>query len=47
MILRPLRDSIAFSPPLVIDEDEIAMVLKRFGGARDDTHAWLRGEGLA
>ncbi len=46
MILRPLRDSIAFSPPLVIMEDEIASVLERFGGALDDTHAWLRGEGL-
>ena len=46
MILRPLRDSIAFSPPLVINEDEIAAVLERFGGALDDTHTWLRGEGL-
>ncbi len=33
----------AFAP----DQDESAGELdQRFGGALDDTHAWLRGEGL-
>lgn len=41
MVLRPLRDSIAFFPPLVITEDEITTVLERFGGVLDNTQAWL------
>jgi 4-aminobutyrate--pyruvate transaminase len=48
LIVRPLPgDVMAFSPPLIISEDEIADMLARFGRALDDTHAWVRQRGLA
>ena len=31
----------AFSPPLIIEEAEIDLVLDRFGEALDDTAKWL------
>ena len=46
LILRPLGDSIAFSPPLVIDEANLNAVFDRFGAALDETHAWLSKEGV-
>jgi 4-aminobutyrate--pyruvate transaminase len=46
LILRPLGDSIAFSPPLVIDEANLHAVFDRFGAALDETHAWLAADGV-
>ena len=39
-------DSIAFSPPLIITEDEIGEMMKRFGQALDDTTQWIEENGL-
>ena len=42
LILRPTPgDSIAVSPPLIIEESEIDQLLERFEGALDDTADWL------
>ena len=46
LIVRTLGDSVAFSPPLIIAEAEIAELLARFGRALDDTLAWVRSEGI-
>jgi 4-aminobutyrate--pyruvate transaminase len=40
-------DSIAFSPPLIISEAEIAELFRRFRRALDDVHGEMRTEGLA
>lgn len=47
LIVRNLLDSIAFSPPLVITEAEIAEMLGRFDKAFRETLSWIRAEGLA
>ena len=48
VILRSLPgDSIAFSPPLVITEDEVDEMLDRFGRALDELAVQLRRESLA
>ncbi len=41
LILRALGDSVAFSPPLVVRESEIDIILDRFEGALGDTADWL------
>ncbi|RAU20593.1 aspartate aminotransferase family protein [Paramagnetospirillum kuznetsovii] len=41
VILRAMGDSVAFSPPLVISEAEIAELLRRFGKALDEAHGDL------
>jgi len=46
VILRPLGDTIAFCPPLIIKESEIDLMLERFGLALDDTFAMVRDRGL-
>jgi 4-aminobutyrate---pyruvate transaminase len=46
LILRALGDSIAFCPPLIINESEIDLMLERFGLALDDTFAMVRERGL-
>jgi len=46
VILRPLGDSIAFCPPLIIKESEIDLMLERFALALDDTFAMVRERGL-
>jgi len=46
VILRPLGDSIAFCPPLIIKESEIDLMLERFSLALDDTFAMVRDRGL-
>lgn len=43
VILRALGDAIAFSPPLIVSESEIDLILDRFGEALADTAEWLRG----
>ena len=47
LIVRNLGDSIAFSPPLVITEAEIAEMLGRFDKAFRETQAWIGAESLA
>ena len=48
VILRNLPgDSIAFSPPLVITEDEVDEMLDRFGRALDELSVQLRRESIA
>jgi 4-aminobutyrate--pyruvate transaminase len=46
LIVRPLGDSIAFSPPLVITEAEIGEMIARFTMALDDTEAMVMERGL-
>lgn len=46
VILRALGDSIAFCPPLIINEAEISMMLERFALALDDTLAMVRERGF-
>ncbi len=41
VILRAMGDAVAFSPPLVISESEIAEMLRRFGQALDEAHGEL------
>lgn len=41
LIVRAIGDTIAFCPPLIISEDEIAEMLRRFGKALDETAATL------
>ncbi len=44
-ILRALGDSIAFSPPMIITEDEIDRLIDGFAKALDDTYRWrVEGE---
>jgi 4-aminobutyrate---pyruvate transaminase len=46
VILRALGDSIAFCPPLIINEAEIDLMIERFALALDDTFAMARERGL-
>lgn len=46
LIVRALGDSIAFCPPLIINEAEIDLMFERFGHALDDTFAMVRERGL-
>ena len=46
LIVRALGDRAAFSPPLIIAEDEIGEMLARFGRALDDTASWVADQGL-
>lgn len=45
LIVRPLGDSLAFCPPLVITQAEVEQVFERFALALDDTLAYVRAEG--
>ena len=47
LIVRALADRAAFSPPLIITEDEIGEMLARFRRALDDTANWVAEQGLA
>ena len=47
LILRNMIDSMALCPPLIITEDEVKLLLERFGAGLDATAAWLKQEGLA
>ena len=47
LIVRAIGDVIAFSPPLVISEAEIQLLLTRFECAINDTADWVGGAGLA
>ena len=41
LIVRALGDRIAFSPPLIMQDGQIADMFYRFGRALDDTRSWL------
>ena len=49
VILRspPVGDAIAFSPPLIITEDELDEVFARTHAALDVTAAWVQREGVS
>ena len=48
LIVRPLfGDRVALCPPLIISEDQIDEMFRRFRGALDDTAALVRDKGLA
>ena len=47
VILRALGDSIAFCPPLIISEAEIALMLERFEMALEDTYEMVKAERLS
>lgn len=47
LIVRSIGDVIAFCPPMIITEAEVADMVARFGRALDDTAAWIEGGGLA
>lgn len=46
VILRPIGDSIALCPPMIISEDEINELFDRLEKAIDDTEAWVAKEDL-
>ena len=46
IILRAMGDSIAFCPPLIITENEIDLMLDRFGRALEDTLAMVHERGF-
>lgn len=42
LIVRPIIDTIAFCPPLIIGEEEIDQMFERFSGALEATLSWVR-----
>ncbi len=47
VIIRPLGDTIAFCPPLIIKDNEIDLMFERFAAALNDTYDMVRERGLA
>jgi 4-aminobutyrate--pyruvate transaminase len=45
VILRPIGDTLAFCPPMVITEAELDELFGPLGAALDATHAWAKAEG--
>ncbi len=46
LLTRALGDTVAFCPPLIINDAQIGDMLARFGKALDDTYGWVRQQGL-
>jgi len=46
VISRCIGETFAFSPPLVINEGEIDELLAAFGKSLDETHKWVKDQGL-
>ncbi len=46
LIVRPLGDSIAFCPPLIITDSQIEELFDRFARALDETEEWVKKNGL-
>ena len=42
LIVRPILDTVAFCPPLIISEAEIDQMMERFSGALEATLDWVR-----
>ena len=47
LIVQSLPDSIAFCPPLVVTDEDINELFRRFGKALDETLTWVKEQGLA
>ncbi len=43
---RPVGDTFAFCPPLIINEAQIADMLNRFARVLDETYNWTKSQGL-
>jgi len=46
LIIRSLMDSVAFCPPLIINESQIDEMFDRFARSLDETEAWVEKNGL-
>ncbi|MEL7273079.1 MAG: aminotransferase [Pseudomonadota bacterium] len=46
LILRPIGDTLAICPPMIINEEEIGLLFERLTIALDQTEAWIEKEGL-
>jgi 4-aminobutyrate--pyruvate transaminase len=46
LIHRAVADNMAFCPPMIVSEEEIAAIFDRFEKALDDTESWVRKENL-
>lgn len=46
VILRAMGNTVAFSPPLIISENEIAEMFASFGHALEKTEKWVTSQGL-
>ncbi|MDH5490016.1 MAG: aminotransferase class III-fold pyridoxal phosphate-dependent enzyme, partial [Rhodospirillaceae bacterium] len=46
VILRAMGDTVAFSPPLIISEQEISEMFAAFARALDETEKWVSAQGL-
>ena len=46
LITRAMGDALAFSPPLIITEEEVDTMFARAHAALDEAHAWACAEGL-
>ena len=44
LVVRALGDTLAFSPPLIVSEEEVDMIVERFHHALQDTVDWLAGQ---
>ena len=47
LIIRAIYDTIAFCPPLITTEDDVAQIFEAFGKTLDDAAEWARTEGLS
>lgn len=47
LVIRAMGDIMAFCPPLIVSGDEVGEMFDCFGRALDETHAWVRREGLS
>ncbi len=46
LIIRNIKDAIAFCPPLIITGDQVREMVSRFAATLDDTLAYARAEGM-
>lgn len=46
LIVRAIYDTIAFCPPLITTEDEVALIFEAFGKTLEEAAVWSRSEGL-
>lgn len=46
LILRNIKDAIAFCPPMIITEDQVHEMVARFARTLDDTLAYAKAEGM-
>ena len=44
LIIRAMGDNIAFTPPLIISEEDIDLILAKFGQALDETATWVEAQ---